>query len=208
MTDRARPWLAAFDGDLVICDAPIVVGLSAIGRQEWLATVLPAIAYVTPARLEINEMWVGGIPGADTATSGAMREILATDSGDRAVRDELFLQVDALATMWTGEGMTDAAARSAATAFVAARHRGVPLMSHRRPITRAATPRGGAKRIACFGAAELTLWLSREHLTPPEAWDMYQQLATTICGEQWLWAVGADEDEFGYWAAEAAAARL
>lgn len=192
----------------MICDAPIVVGIAAVGRQSWLSSILPALAYVISARLELNEMWVAGVAGAETATSGGTREILPTDSTDRRTREELSQQVDGLCVAWAGEGMTDVATRSVATAFVAAKHRGVPLLSHRRPITRAASPRTSARRVTCLGAAELTLWLARAHLTPNDARGLYVQLASTVAGEQWRWAVNDDEDEFLYWAEEAAAGRL
>lgn len=204
----SRPWLERFDGELLLCDAPLLVGLEAIGRLAWLRGVLPGLSYVVSARLELNQMWVDSVPGAETVTSAEVPEIRPTDSDDPQVKSALLEQVDALAIAWAGQDMTEVATRSAASSFVAARHRRAPLLSHRRAVTTAAMPRNAPQRLVTVGAADLALWLTRNQLEPAAAWEVYVATAATVAGEQWRWPVDSSKADFLYWAEEAAEGRL
>lgn len=184
------------------------MGLGAIGRERWLSGILPRLVYLLSARLEVAELWADGVVGADTALAARMMGITPIDARDPDTRQELNRQVEAVAHAWTGGSLTDTAVRSAATTFVVAKHRSVPVLSHRGQIVRAATASGGSRRVACVGAADLAIWLARGHLERIQAWEFYEELSNTAAREQAGWRVPKVRDDFLYWAGEAAARRV
>lgn len=185
----------------------MLVGLAAIGRDGWLSRHLPGLAYLLSGRLEIGQSWADEIRGADAAKSTIMPAITPIDAGDSGSSQLLNEQIEALAHAWAGGSLSEVAVRSAATAFAIAKHRSVPLLSHRAPIVRAATASDGTRRVDCVGGADLAIWLARSHLEPAHAWEFYEQLSATIAGEQHGWRVPHTRGDFLYFAREAAAGR-
>lgn len=181
--------------------------MAAIGRERWLTGILPGLVYLLSGRLEITELWADGVAGADMARSPVLPGITPIDQRDPEASQELNRQVQAVAHAWSGGALTDTAVRSAATTFVVAKHRSVPVLSHRVPIVRAATASDGTRRVACVGAADLAMWLARGQLEPVAAWEFYADLSSTAAGEQAGWRVPQVRGEFLYWAREAAARR-
>ena len=208
MSRQRDPYPSAFDGDVTLCDAPILVGLTATGRLSQVLRLVPDLRYALPARAEMSQLWVDGVNGAADAVDINGIDLDPTDSADPAVRAGLFEQIDSLTNAWLGGQLDEAGVRSAATTFVVARHRRVALLTNRYPHWSAGMPRNGPRRVLCVGTAELALWLARSELGASDAWAFYCELARTIAGEQPGWPVGEAEADFGYWAEEAAADRL
>jgi hypothetical protein len=208
LTFRRDPYPSALDGELIICDVPVLVGLAAIRRLDRIVRSLPALRYALPARAELSQCWVDGIAGAAEALDAEGLDVNPTDSADPAVREALFNEIDGLGNAWRGSQMTEVEARSAAASFAVARHRRVTLLTHRSPHWNAGMPRNGPRRVLCVGGAELALWLARAELSAAEAWEFYCDLATTTAGEQPRWPLDEAQGDFVYWAGEAAAGRL
>lgn len=185
----------------------MLAGLAAVDRLSWLVGVLPSLTRVVSARLELTEMWAVGVVGADVALDLEMAEVPPSDSSLEG-RDRLLQQIDALASAWTEPGTDAVAARSAASSFAAAWDRRVPLLTHRPQHHRAAYPPNRPTRVVLVGGADLALYLVRRHLSAADAWNLSQQLAATVSGEQYGWPVGSAAGDFRYWAEEAAAGRL
>jgi len=137
-----RPFLVPFDGELVICDGPMLVAIAATGRAiDGCRASCRRSPICRPLASRYGRCGSPGSPAPMLPTKRLRKSARLTRQTPWCAKR--CLGIDALSRAWAEAGMSEVAARSAGTSFVTAMHPRVPLLTHRSVHTRSAMARNG-----------------------------------------------------------------